>query len=253
VTRATYLPSCTLGVHAHREDRIILTASGEFDSQYGSRAFHLHPARSIYRPAQVDHRDRYFEKAVCISIRLAGNGCATRAFDFADVDLPGATRRLWAELDARDSASQLAIESLCAEIQARVSSRPASERARTRWICRVRDWLEESYTDPPALTTIAGEVDRDACHVATTFRKAYGRSIGDFVREVRIWRTRPLLEDTSIPLVEVAARGGFADQSHFTREFKRHFLTTPGEYRRRVHQALVTRSWVSGNPRSRRS
>jgi len=33
------------------------------------------------------------------------------------------------------------------------------------------------------------------------------------------------------PLAEIAARAGFADQSHFTREFKRHFGITPGHYR----------------------
>src|SRR5207248_1833191 len=36
---------------------------------------------------------------------------------------------------------------------------------------------------------------------------------------------------TSEPLSEVALSCGFADQSHFTREFRRQFGRTPGEYR----------------------
>jgi len=34
------------------------------------------------------------------------------------------------------------------------------------------------------------------------------------------------------PLAEVALRAGFADQSHFTREFRRHVGVTPAAFRR---------------------
>jgi AraC family transcriptional regulator len=33
------------------------------------------------------------------------------------------------------------------------------------------------------------------------------------------------------PLAEIAAGAGFADQSHFTRIFRRHVGTTPARYR----------------------
>jgi AraC family transcriptional regulator len=233
VNRCNYLPACTLGAHAHPEDRIVLTARGSFDSLYASRAFRLDTRRTLYRPAHEEHRDSYSRETVCITIRLpVSNGLQSGAFDFGDDDLPLATRRLWAELDAYDSAAELAIESLSAEILARLASRPND--ARPRWIARVRDRIEDEYADPPTLRAIANDVERDPSHVATTFRRAYGKSIGECVRDVRIWRARRLLEDASIPLAEVAARGGFADQSHFARLFKRRFSMTPGEYRRRA-------------------
>ena len=36
---------------------------------------------------------------------------------------------------------------------------------------------------------------------------------------------------TNRPLADVALSCGFVDQSHFTREFRRHFGRTPREYR----------------------
>lgn len=242
VNRCKYLPVCRLGTHVHAEDRIVLTAHGAFDSIYGSRAFALDAYRSIYRPALVEHRDRYACETACVTIRLcAVESARSRAFDFGDADLPAAARRLWAELDACDSASELAIESLSAEIVARLASRPEREGTRPRWIRRIRDWIEDEYANPPSLQMIATDVQRNESHVATAFRQTYGKSIGEFVRDVRIWRSRSLLDDPSIPLAEVAARGGFSDQSHFTRLFKRHFLMTPGEYRFRLSQRAAAR------------
>jgi len=39
------------------------------------------------------------------------------------------------------------------------------------------------------------------------------------------------LVSTSEPLADVVLSCGFSDQSHFTREFRRHFGRTPREYR----------------------
>jgi AraC family transcriptional regulator len=235
VSRSAYLPACTLGTHTHPEDRVVLTAHGRFDSTYGSRAFTLDAHRTIFRPAHVEHRDRYDRETACITIRLpAGELPLSQPFDLVDDELPSAARRLWAELSSHDSASELALESLTAEILGRLTSRPDRAGAAPRWIRSIRDRIEDEFADPPALCTLAREAGRDPAHVATTFRRAYGKSIGALVRDIRIWRTRRLLEDPAIPLAEVAACGGFADQSHFTRLFKCRFAMTPGQYRRRT-------------------
>lgn len=234
MSRCFYLPGCTLGTHAHEEDRVVLTTYGMFDSAYAGRAFQLDARRSIFRPAHVEHRDRYARETACITIRLpAGEGPSLPAFDFADDDLPSAARRLWAELGTHDAGSGLAIESLSAEILVRLSSRPDRDGVRPRWIRRVRERLEDEFADPPTLQALATDAGRNASHVATAFRRAYNKSVGDLLRDIRIWRARALLDDASVPLAGVAARGGFADQSHFTRLFKRRFAMTPGEYRRR--------------------
>ena len=105
---------------------------------------------------------------------------------------------------------------------------------------RVREQLEEEYANPPTLEALAMAVDRNVTHVATAFRQTYGTSIGDYVRHVRVWKTRKLVEHPSIPLAEVAQLGGFADQSHFGRIFKHRFAMTPGEYRRRTTRMMTT-------------
>jgi transcriptional regulator GlxA family with amidase domain len=42
------------------------------------------------------------------------------------------------------------------------------------------------------------------------------------------------LADGDVPLADVAAACGFADQSHLTRVFSAHTGTTPARYRKRL-------------------
>jgi AraC family transcriptional regulator len=140
---------------------------------------------------------------------------------------------LSAELDATDASAELVIEGLSAQITGRLLSSCERSLPGLKWLRQVHDRLEDEWAHPPTLAEIATTVDRATSHVANAFKRTYGKSIGEYVRDVRIWRTRKLVEDGSISLADLAQRAGFADQSHFARLFKRHFRMTPGEYRRR--------------------
>jgi len=67
------------------------------------------------------------------------------------------------------------------------------------------------------------------------FRSTYGNSPHDYIRQLRVRMScRPLVFSRA-SLAEVASDCGFADQSHFTKEFRRLMGETPGAYRGR-HQ-----------------
>ena len=52
-----------------------------------------------------------------------------------------------------------------------------------------------------------------------------------YLRKLRMQMASRALVSTGQTLAEVAAGCGFSDQSHFTREFRRHFGRTPRAYR----------------------
>ena len=60
-----------------------------------------------------------------------------------------------------------------------------------------------------------------------------GMSTSDFVMQVRMGKARRLLEDTTIPITEVALKCGFNDPSYFTRMFKKTYDITPSQARKR--------------------
>jgi AraC family transcriptional regulator len=56
-------------------------------------------------------------------------------------------------------------------------------------------------------------------------------SVGTYLRRLRLDWCADRLVTTKIPLAEIALRAGFADQSHFTRTFRRYTGVTPRAYR----------------------
>src|SRR5262249_43459170 len=58
-----------------------------------------------------------------------------------------------------------------------------------------------------------------------------------YLRKLRLRIASRTLMDTNQALSEIALNCGFADQSHFTREFRRQFGRTPREYREHYQTA----------------
>jgi len=77
------------------------------------------------------------------------------------------------------------------------------------------------------------------------FRGSFHLTPQKYLRKLQMRMASRALVYTSQPLAEVALGCGFSDQSHFTREFRRHFGRTPRDYREQYtrgagHAAPVT-------------
>jgi AraC-like DNA-binding protein len=58
-----------------------------------------------------------------------------------------------------------------------------------------------------------------------------GDTVGTIIRTHRLAAARADLVTTNIPVAAVANRWGFCDSSHFSREFRREYSLSPGDYR----------------------
>jgi AraC-like DNA-binding protein len=70
--------------------------------------------------------------------------------------------------------------------------------------------------------------------VAPAFRREYGVTVTEYARSLRLEWARTQIVLDAAPLARIAYEAGFADQSHFTRAFRRHTGVTPGRYRELV-------------------
>src|SRR6266700_3636920 len=64
------------------------------------------------------------------------------------------------------------------------------------------------------------------------FRALLGRSVHDEIIRLRLARARELLQETDLPLAEIAERAGFRHQEYMGAVFRRKLHTTPGALRR---------------------
>lgn len=142
--------------------------------------------------------------------------------------------RLAAELRASDAAAPLAAEGFALELLAATTREAAVERhvgRPPRWLGSAEEFLRARIGAAVGLSELADAVGVNPAHLARVFRARYGTSVGEYGRRLRLdWAAAEIVRGDR-PIVEIATEAGFADQSHFTRLFKRHVGTTPGRYR----------------------
>lgn len=92
---------------------------------------------------------------------------------------------------------------------------------------RLRSALAQGRADPGRLASLLGVSER------TLQRRLgeLGRSFTDVVEDFRREEAARLLRQPDLPLVEVASRLGYAEQTSFTRAFRRWTGSTPGAWR----------------------
>jgi AraC-like DNA-binding protein len=90
--------------------------------------------------------------------------------------------------------------------------------------------LDADLSRPWTLAALAAEL-RIAPRSLQRQLALQGSGFGALLRELRLARAARLLAQSRTAPAEIGYLCGFADQAHFTREFKRHCALTPARYR----------------------
>ena len=109
---------------------------------------------------------------------------------------------------------------------------------------RVVDLVHADFLRRFTIAELAAVASVHPAHLAREFRRHHHLSIAAYLRRLRLdWATEQLVgSDRST--ADIAAAAGFADQSHFTRAFRRHTGLPPLGFRR-AHR------WPSVHQRAR--
>lgn len=245
-----YGPGFRVPLHDHTRPFFCLSLRGSFSERYERGSWTATPATVFYHPAGAEHAEEFGEAGGHLFNIQLGREWLDRLRDY-DIRPPqrqlrstgGRMTRLavgiLGEFRSGDTASDLAIDGLALTLLALAvrgseGPRPKGRGERPGWLDRVEALLRERATESMDIAAIAGVVDVHPVHLARVFRRHYGCSPGEFMRRVRIRRACRLLAESPQSLTAIALETGHADQSHFTRHFKRAMGVTPGAYRRLV-------------------
>ena len=91
--------------------------------------------------------------------------------------------------------------------------------------------LEQHFDEPITLADLAQTAKISPFYLNHLFQQAVGIPPYEYLVKIRLKHAQTLLL-AGETIIGAAYRTGFADQSHFTRFFKRHLGLTPGEFRR---------------------
>ncbi len=240
VIETTYPPRMRLRQHVHPSAYLCFVKNGGFTERQGRRVEAFDRTWCLFRPPNDEHANEFDAAgATCLNVnirdswlhRLGELGLTERRFCVQSPFITQLSRRLDDELRATDSASEVVIESLAAEVLVFAGRHERSRVRGSRWLEKAQQMIECEFASPLSLAKIASAVEIHPVHLARQFRAVHGCTVGDYIRQVRVAFARRQLTNTDVPIAEIALSSGFFDQSQLTRAFKRVTGRTPAAYR----------------------
>ena len=132
-------------------------------------------------------------------------------------------------------ACEEALTEACTVLLSRYGNRSIRELSARDDLARVRERLSDLHSPAPSLGELAHMTGLSRFQIMRQFVKQYGMSPHAWLLHYRAESARGLIR-RGHSLALAAAAAGFADQSHMTRVFVRHFGYTPGVWQHAVTQ-----------------
>jgi AraC family transcriptional regulator len=249
LSETRYPAGARLPRHCHEHAYFCLIRRGTYREEYGSRQRICGPLMLAFHPPEEEHAEHFEgEEVRSFNIEISPSWVRRFAGAALPLDQPFETHggsavslavRLCDEFEHFDRSSPLIVEGLTLELLGVCDREARGDPSVPRWLRRVRDLLTERCTVAWTLADLAAEAHVHPGYLASVFRRYYGCTIGEFVRRQRITLACRDVACSDAPLADIALLAGFADQSHFTRIFKRQLGLTPAAYRKMTALASV--------------
>jgi AraC family transcriptional regulator len=245
VTEAWFPPGSVLAPHVHDRACFAVMLEGAFDVTFRETSFDC-PMTSIHtEPPGERHSNRISRLGAHVLVVQPDPKREELVRPLAHMlesvtyrrhaGIAGTAAKLAGELAMNDDVAPLAVESMALEMMvgAARAARRIGENATPVWLGRAQEYVHQHRFDRLTISDIAKVAGVHPAHLARSFRRQLGSSVASYVRRLRLQWAAERLAQGAAPLSEIALQAGFADQSHFTRMFRRYAGVTPGEYRMR--------------------
>lgn len=140
---------------------------------------------------------------------------------------------------SRDEAMSALLRLVLIELERMSGPEDAPDPARQGTARQALTYIEAHALEPLSLAQVAEAVERSSTHLASVMRKETGRTVGQWILEYRMAEARRRLRGTDEQVEVIAERVGYADVTHFIRQFRRTHGQTPAAWRRQGHQPAL--------------
>ena len=233
--------------HEHELAYVTIVLHGHYREGDRGKLDELPPLTAVFNPVGVAHSTVIGPAgASMFTIEFRTEGLRELGLQLPDRTTfdGGVGTMLWPGLRLFSSFKNQSTDSLMLEahvlelLGAIIRLDPSPEKTPPRWLKRVKDRLHAEFCERLRMRDLAREAGVHPVHLARAFRKFEKRTPGEYQQHLQIRAACELLGKPEWPLAEIAAECGFADQSHFTRTFRRMAATTPLRFR----QAVVSKT-----------
>jgi AraC family transcriptional regulator len=217
-----HAPFCQIPAHTHERAHLIGVLAGSMvDSDGGSETELLAGDVALY-PRGATH-----------STSMGAEGSRSVVFEFEADDLPRILPAYFPQLgkslvlrgrmtEAVARTAHGSREEIEAAVREMLAEPPGNVAAEPAWLGVVKAEVDRTGALEPDVDALAALAGRHPAHL----------TLGEYARARLVARAGEELRRGEKPLSDIALAYGFADQSHFSRTFKRFMNMTPDAYRK---------------------
>lgn len=238
--RVTEYPAgLVMAMHSHEPAFLSLVLSGGYEERMGWKERTIRGPWLVFNPRGKEHAVRFGALSTRI-LNIMPSQALQKQLEEGGVDLSQEVAtdqpsrllvdKIRREFESQDRFADLALESAVLELFVHLGRRAAGKEEAP--VEKVKEYLHEHFRDSVSLHKLSELCGLHASSLARAFRRQTGKTVGDYVRELRIAYATNLVTKTDRTLGEISAESGFADQAHMTRTFKQTLGLAPSALRR---------------------
>jgi AraC-like DNA-binding protein len=99
-------------------------------------------------------------------------------------------------------------------------------------LSKIIDYIYSNYMDEIKIADIAKITNMTETSLSRFFIQRTRKSLSAFLMEIRLHNACTMLQKNNLNISEIGYQNGFNNLSNFNRQFKKHYLCSPKEYRR---------------------
>lgn len=107
-------------------------------------------------------------------------------------------------------------------------------------IAEIQSWMKNNSHLAIEIKDLAKKQKMSLRTFNRHFKDATNTTPLQYLQNIRMRNARELLQTSNLSIAEIAFRCGYQDMGHFSKIFKKHFGTTPGNYKTTVRSKLFT-------------
>ncbi len=107
-------------------------------------------------------------------------------------------------------------------------------------ILNLQLWLQQNMDNDITQDTAAAFIGVSPRTLSRRFRLATGQSFNEYLSTLRIDTAKDLLQNSNLPIGDIADRIGYGDSTYFSRLFKKNTGISPREYRQTVRRKVFS-------------
>jgi AraC family transcriptional regulator len=240
-----FAPGVVIEQHVHTEAYVCVLVGGPLDERSDTGHAREAGLAVILHPGGERHANHFHGPGLCVNLSIGREWLGASL----QIREPWTIRRSvhagpWCDLGLRllrlyarrsMDVSPLDLEGVAAELAgANLSHLVPRPSASLRLVV---EHMRAQPASPWRLADYARLVDVHPVYFARVFRRAFGTSLGQYQRHLRLRRASALIARDDMSLTDIAAASGFCDQSHLTQALTRSAGLAPAALRHRLQPA----------------